>query len=98
MLKYDKNPFTQTESIEYIMGACGSLFDIDVINVFLKYLVVYPIGTTVNLSNGKTARVIKNRSRAITRPVVITEDKIVIDLAEDSAYLSVTIISSDTPT
>lgn len=39
------------EAIEYIMGGCGSSFDYDLVNIFIKKIVPYPIGTIIRLSN-----------------------------------------------
>ena len=74
------------------MANCGTMFDIDIVNTFLNYLVVYPVGSVVTLSTGQTAHVVQNRRKAIMRPVVVTEDdKTVIDLANDRNYLNVVI-------
>ena len=87
-----KDKFLQKEAIEYLMANCGTMFDLDLVNTFLNYLVVYPVGSTVTLSTGQTARVVQNRRKAIMRPVVVTEDgKEVIDLANDRNYLNVVI-------
>ncbi len=87
-----KDRFLQKEAVEYLMANCGTMFDLDIVNTFLNYLVVYPVGSTVTLSTGQTARVVQNRRKAIMRPVVVTEDdKEVIDLANDRKYLNVVI-------
>ena len=87
-----KDKFLQKEAVEYLMANCGTMFDIDIINTFLNYLVVYPVGSVVTLSTGQTAHVVQNRRKAIMRPVVVTEDdKTVIDLANDRNYLNVVI-------
>lgn len=87
-----KEDYKPSEAIEYLMGNCGTMFDQTVVETFLKYIVVYPVGTDVLLSNGKTAHVIKNRNKFILRPVVILEDKTIIDLAYDEKYFSLTIV------
>ena len=87
-----KDRFLQKEAVEYLMANCGTMFDFDVVSTFLSYLVVCPVGSTVTLSNGKTARVVQNRRKALMRPVVVTEDdKTKIDLANDMNYLNVVI-------
>lgn len=87
-----KDRFLQKEAVEYLMANCGTMFDIDIVNTFLNYLVVYPVGSTVKLSTGQTAHVVQNRRKTIMRPVVVTEDdKTVIDLANDRNYLNVVI-------
>ena len=87
-----KDRFLQKEAVEYLMANCGTMFDLDIVNTFLNYLVVYPVGSTVKLSTGQTARVVQNRRKTIMRPVVVTEDdKEVIDLANHRKYLNVVI-------
>ena len=87
-----KHVVQKIDAIEYLMAHCNDYFDIDVVNVFLKYLVVYPVGTDVQLSDGRIARVIKNRSSSIMRPVVMTREKQVLDLAKDFSCLNIVII------
>lgn len=58
------------EALEYIMGAADSKFDFDIINVFVKKINPYPIGTLVDLSNKKTAVVIGTNTDLPLRPVV----------------------------
>lgn len=90
-----KKDYDPAESIEYLMSNCGTMFDVDIVSTFLKYVVVYPVGINVKLSNGEVAHVIKNRSQYVLRPVVVTSSGKVIDLAKDSRYYSVTIIKSN---
>ena len=87
-----KPGYRQTESIEYLMAHCGEMFDINVVNTFLKYLVLFPVGCNVLLSDGRIAHVIKNRSSAVQRPVVMLKDGTILDLAKDFNYLNVTVI------
>ncbi|SFA79802.1 HDIG domain-containing protein [Acetitomaculum ruminis DSM 5522] len=89
-----KDDYDPAEAIEYLMGNCGNMFDLDVVNVFLKNVVVYPVGTEVILSNGQEARVVKNRSLNALRPVLLGSDGNTIDLGNDPNYLSVTIIGT----
>ncbi len=79
--------------VEYLMANNGILFDIDIMEVFLRYIVLYPVGTTVTLSTGELARVIKNRSMYVGRPVVMTvRDKKILDLALDRDCYCITIL------
>ncbi|MCR5099018.1 MAG: HD-GYP domain-containing protein [Lachnospiraceae bacterium] len=87
-----KDKYMQSESLEFLMGNCGSMFDPDIVNTFLKYIVVYPVGCDVILSDGRIAHVIKNRSSSVTRPVVMTWDKEKLDLAKDPACRHITVI------
>ncbi len=87
-----KAGFKHTEAIEFIMGNCDRMFDITIVETFLKYIVVYPVGTDVLLSNGQRAHVIKNRSSSVLRPVVMTPDKKILDLAKDPKCFNIVIL------
>ena len=87
-----KEKYMQSESLEFLMANCGSMFDTNVVQTFLKYIVVYPVGCDVVLSDGRIAHVIKNRASAVMRPVVMTWDKVKLDLAKDPECRSITII------
>lgn len=90
-----KKHYSPSECVEYLMANCGTLFQKDIVDVFLNYLVIYPVGTRVLLSNGKVARVLKNRGSFPLRPKVITVDKEILDLAEDRNLYSITIVQED---
>ncbi|MCR4781295.1 MAG: HD-GYP domain-containing protein [Lachnospiraceae bacterium] len=90
-----KNPLPASEVLEYLMSNNGTLFDLSIMQVFLQYIVLYPVGTDVTLSNGERARVIKNRAKSINRPVVMTlKDKKKYDLAKDPDCFSITILDN----
>jgi HD-GYP domain-containing protein (c-di-GMP phosphodiesterase class II) len=57
-----------SEVIEYIMGCSNTLFDPDLVNLFIRKIAPYPIGTTVNLSNGLTGIVVENYESFSMRP------------------------------
>lgn len=89
-----KEKYDAKESIEYLMGNCGIMFNLDVVETFIKYVVVYPVGTTVKLSTGEEARVVKNRAENVLRPVVVTlKDKKKIDLMLPEFY-NITILEN----
>ena len=78
------------------MGQNGTLFDLSIMQVFLQYIVLYPVGTDVMLSTNEEARVIKNRAKAVNRPVVMTlEDKKTYDLAKDADCFSITVVDTE---
>lgn len=87
-----KEEFSALETIEYLMANCDHMFNYRVVATFLNYVTVYPVGVTVTLSTGARAHVIKNRNEFPLRPVVMTEDDTIIDLALDHNYLNVTIV------
>lgn len=85
------------EVMEYIMGCADTHFDYEILSVFLKNVVAFPIGTFVKLSNGKVGVVIKNHVENNMRPVVriINSDNTVgedINLMEDFHYINITVV------
>ena len=56
--------------IEYIMGGPGSHFDFDLVNIFIKKVAAYPVGTCVKLNNGVIGIVVENYSDSSTRPKI----------------------------
>nr|MCR4909016.1 HD-GYP domain-containing protein [Lachnospiraceae bacterium] len=87
-----KSGFKHTEAIEFLMGNCNRMFDIRIVETFLKYVIVYPVGTDVLLSTGEKAHVIKNRSSSVLRPVVMTKDRRILDLAKDPKCFNIVIL------
>lgn len=43
------------EAIEYIMGAAGRYYDMDLVNIFVRKINPYPTGSLVELNDGRTA-------------------------------------------
>lgn len=76
-----------------IMYTMYAQFDAEVFQAFLKSLIVYPIGSIVNLSDGSKAQVIKTNKGYPLRPLVkdIKTGK-ELDLANDVDCLSLMII------
>jgi HD-GYP domain-containing protein (c-di-GMP phosphodiesterase class II) len=59
-----------SEVIEYIMGNSETIFDPELVDVFIKKIAPYPTGTCVELSNGLTGIVIENYESYCMRPRV----------------------------
>lgn len=59
-----------SEVMEYIMGSSSTLFDPDLVKVFIKKIAPYPIGSCVNLSNGYVGIVIENYEDYCLRPKI----------------------------
>ncbi|MFA5527780.1 MAG: HD-GYP domain-containing protein [Peptostreptococcales bacterium] len=57
-----------SDAIEYIMYKTGSMFDPEIVDVFLDKVVPYPLGTCVRLSNGLKGIVVENYQGAGFRP------------------------------
>lgn len=75
-----KDALNPADAIEYLMAYSGTLFDSKVLEVFIKYIAPYPVGTSVRLSTGQLALVIKNNEEFITRPLVKLENGNIINL------------------
>lgn len=59
-----------SDIVEYIMSEYGSLFDPALVDVFIKRIAPYPVGTCVLLSNGMAGIVAENYSDCCLRPRV----------------------------
>ena len=85
-----KEPYTPSEAIEYLMGGCNMLFDMDVVTTFLKWVPVYPKGVLVKLSDGREGIVYENTSNPL-RPKVRLLDGKILDLGSDKDSYHITI-------
>lgn len=87
-----------SDAMEYIMASNNTQFDPKVVEVFVRKIAPYPIGTCVKLSNGLTGIVVENYESFSMRPrirVFMDNDRDVepyeIDLT-DKSMLNVTIV------
>lgn len=87
-----KKAFSPSEAFEFLMSNCGKMFNREVVEAFMKYVAIYPIGARVELSNGKIATIEKNHSTTILRPIIKLDSGEIIDLRDDFKFLNVTII------
>jgi len=86
-----KKAFSQRDAIEIIMSMTPDL-DVNVIESFLSSIILYPVGCTVELSNGEKARVVENSSEYILRPKVVgLKSGKIYDLAKDIDCTSIVI-------
>ncbi len=78
-----KKGLSQRTAVEIIMSMTREL-DMDAMKAFLGSVILYPVDSDVTLSNGEIARVVKNNSDSVLRPVVVglSSGKI-YDLAHD---------------
>lgn len=86
--------YTVLEGIEYIMANSGRLFDPELVKIFASKIYPYPVGSTIRLSNGETALVIKNSEEFCLRPkvkIISDSEGRIIDLIDNKDYLSVVI-------
>lgn len=87
-----KPAFTQRDAVEMIMSMTHEL-DMKAMKSFLESMILYPVGSIVELSNGEKAKVVRNSPHYILRPTVVglTSGK-VYDLGEDLSCASVIIL------
>lgn len=86
-----KAAFSQRDAVEMIMSMTEEL-DMNAMKSFLESMILYPVDTLVDLSNGERARVVKNNPGYILRPVVVAvESGKVYDLGNDLACASIII-------
>lgn len=75
-----KDPLNPADAIEFLMANAGTMFDKNILEAFIKHIAPYPVGTSVILSTGQKALVIKNSEAFLTRPIVKLENGTVINL------------------
>ncbi|MFV0250109.1 MAG: HD-GYP domain-containing protein [Bacilli bacterium] len=96
---YDKERIKSNnlDALEYLMANCGTLFSEKHVNIFKKYVNLYPLGTTVDLSDGRLGIVIKQTDKFPTRPVIrtITGNIEIIDLSNSNYNILITGINTD---
>jgi putative nucleotidyltransferase with HDIG domain len=87
-----RKPMQPADALEYVMGGASAIFDFDIVTAFLEKMEPYPLGSIVELSNGKIAVVINNEFPK--RPVVQTLDGgVILDLYNDRKCLDLVIIN-----
>lgn len=58
------------QAIEYLYGACGYLFDAEVVNIFTQNIAMYPMSSLVRLTTGETGVIVNIRKHQGPRPVI----------------------------
>lgn len=89
-----------SEAVEYLMASGGSMFDTELIKIFVTKVAPYPLGMCVQLSNGLSGIVCQNYDNAIMRPkikIVKNENNeevepYILDLRDTSENLNITIV------
>ena len=78
-----KKAFSQRDAVEMIMSMTQEL-DLEVMRSFLESMILYPVDTIVQLSNGEKAKVVQNNPGYILRPKVVGIDSgKIYDLGRD---------------
>lgn len=87
-----KEAFSQRDAVEMIMSMTNEL-DITAMKAFLSSMILYPVDSIVQLSNGEKARVVKNSEYYILRPTVVgVESGNVYDLGDDLKCANIIIL------
>lgn len=87
-----KKAMTQRDAIELLMSMTEEL-DINVMRSFLSSVILYPVDSIVDLSNGEKACVVRNHPESVLRPTVVgLESGQVYELATDLACANILII------
>ncbi len=81
-----KKAYSAFEATEYLMGACGIMFDQEIVEALLKYVPLYPKGTMMKLSDGRKGIIYENAGVHNLRPIVRLMDGSLIDLAEKENF------------
>lgn len=87
-----KEAKSPADALEIMMGMSNK-FDIEILKTFINCVILYPIGTTIKLSNNELCTVIKNNAGYPLRPIcqnVLTGE--MYDLLNDKKCLSLVII------
>lgn len=86
-----KQAFSQRNAVEMIMSMTHEL-DMAAMKSFLDSIILYPVDTVVDLSNGEKAKVVKNVSEYILRPTVVgLESGRIYNLGEDVSCANIII-------
>lgn len=87
-----KKAFSQRDAVEMIMSMTGEL-DMKAMKSFLESMILYPVDSIVELSNGEKAKVVKNSPHYILRPTVVgIQTGKVYNLGEDLSCANIIIL------
>lgn len=86
-----KKAFSQRAAVEMIMSMTNEL-DMSAMQSFLDSIILYPVDSIVELSNGEKAKVVKNPSHYVLRPTVVSlSTGKVYDLGQDVSCANIII-------
>lgn len=89
-LKKYRDAQPPAQAIEYLMANVNTLFDKDIVQLFVQSFPMYPVGFAVRLSNGEIGVIASNEENAM-RPKIRLFDGQLINLAANPDYRSTTI-------
>lgn len=86
-----KTAFSQRDAVEMIMSMTGEV-DMAAMKSFLESMILYPVDSIVELSNGEKARVVQNSPHYILRPTVVgVKSGKIYNLGEDLSCANIII-------
>ena len=88
-----KKPYSAYEVSEYMMGACGIMFDTEIVQTLLKHVPLYPKGTEMIMSDNRHCIIVENKELHNLRPIVRLMNGDTIDLM-DKEYYNITLVSA----
>ena len=87
-----KKSFSQRTAVEMIMSMTAEL-DITAMRSFMESVILYPVDTIVQLSNGEDAKVVENIPHAVLRPTVVgLTSGTLYNLADDLSCANIVIL------
>lgn len=91
-----KRPYKQayacSEAVEYLMGGSTTMFDEEIVSVFVKHVPIYPKGMSVILSDGREGIVSAYNEASNLRPKIRLMNGREIDLMNIDEYSALTIL------
>ena len=92
-----RKAYSIPDAVGMIMTGAGTLFASEVVAAFVSKFPLYPLGVTVNLSNGEKAIIVDNSGSAYHPKVRVFNEKEdhLVDLFTDKRYLNVAITGID---
>lgn len=75
-----KDEINPTDALEFINSNCGKMFNYDYVKIFNDYVVLYPTGSRVKMSNGQEGYVMINYQGQPTRPDILLDDGQILEL------------------
>ena len=88
-----KKPYSAYEVSEYMMGACGIMFDQQVVQALLKHVPLYPKGTEMIMSDGRHCIIVENKDMNNLRPIVRLMDGTTLNLLDQENF-NITLVSA----
>ncbi len=87
-----KKGFSPRTAVEMLMSMTEEL-DIEAMRSFMSSIILYPVGSNVELSNGEKAKVVENRPECVLRPTVVgLKSGKLYNLADDLSCASILIL------